>query len=59
MRILFITQWFQPEPLFKGVSFVKALMGKGHQVQVLTGFLIIREARYIQDTRSSSFKRTD
>lgn len=38
MRILILTQWFQPEPFYKGVPFAKALMEKGHQVQVLTGF---------------------
>ena len=38
MRILFLTQWFQPEPFFKGLPFVKALQARGHQVEVLTGF---------------------
>lgn len=38
MRILFLTQWFQPEPDFKGLPFAKALKDKGHEVEVLTGF---------------------
>ena len=38
MRILFLTQWFQPEPSFKGMPFVKALQNRGHDVEVLTGF---------------------
>lgn len=38
MRILYVTQWFEPEPTFKGVAFVKALMAAGHEVQVATGF---------------------
>lgn len=38
MHILLITQLFQPESFHKGVPFAKALMAKGHQVQVLTGF---------------------
>lgn len=38
MRILFLTQWFEPEPAFKGLGFVKALREAGHDVQVLTGF---------------------
>jgi colanic acid biosynthesis glycosyl transferase WcaI len=38
MRILFLTQWFQPEPFFKGLPFAKALMDRGHKVEVLTGF---------------------
>lgn len=38
MRILFITQWFQPEPQLTGMPFAKALVKLGHEVQVLTGF---------------------
>ena len=38
MRILMLTQWFQPEPMFKGLPFAKALRDRGHQVEVLTGF---------------------
>ncbi|MHC5184654.1 MAG: glycosyltransferase WbuB, partial [Planctomycetota bacterium] len=38
MRILFITQWFQPEAFYKGVPFASALIEKGHEAQVLTGF---------------------
>lgn len=38
MNILFITQWFTPEPTFKGLTFAKALQERGHKVEVLTGF---------------------
>jgi colanic acid biosynthesis glycosyl transferase WcaI len=38
MRILFLTQWFQPEPFFKGLPFAKALRDRGHEVEVITGF---------------------
>lgn len=38
MKILFLTQWFQPEPFFKGLPFAKALAARGHDVEVLTGF---------------------
>jgi len=38
MRILFLTQWFQPEPFFKGLPFAAALAARGHDVEVLTGF---------------------
>ena len=38
MRILFLSQWFQPEPFFKGLPFAKALTERGHHVEVLTGF---------------------
>lgn len=38
MRILMLTQWFQPEPFYKGVPFARELVGRGHEVEVLTGF---------------------
>jgi len=38
MKILFLTQWFDPEPAFKGLAFARALVDRGHQVEVLTGF---------------------
>lgn len=38
MRILFITQWFQPEPFLNGIAFAKELVKLGHSVQVLTGY---------------------
>jgi len=33
-----LTQWFDPEPIFKGLGFAKALVARGHEVEVLTGF---------------------
>lgn len=33
-----LTQWFNPEPTFKGLSFAKELIRLGHEVEVLTGF---------------------
>lgn len=39
MRILYLTQWFDPEPhVFKGLKFARALKAAGHQVTVVTGF---------------------
>ena len=39
MRILFLSQYFQPEPgFFVGLPFAKALARQGHDVEVLTGF---------------------
>ena len=38
MKILFITQWFQPESFLKGLPFAKELVKRGHTVEVLTGF---------------------
>jgi colanic acid biosynthesis glycosyl transferase WcaI len=38
MRILLLSQLFQPESFFKGLPFAKALRERGHDVEVLTGF---------------------
>jgi colanic acid biosynthesis glycosyl transferase WcaI len=38
MRILIITQWFEPEPAFKGLAFASALRDRGHEVRVMTGY---------------------
>lgn len=38
MKILLLTQWFDPEPTFKGLAFAKQLKKQGHDVQVITGF---------------------
>ncbi|MCL4841090.1 MAG: glycosyltransferase family 4 protein [Bryobacteraceae bacterium] len=38
MRILILSQWFDPEPGFKGMVFARELKRRGHEVEVLTGF---------------------
>lgn len=38
LRILFVTQWFDPEPALKGLSFAQGLAALGHEVEVVTGF---------------------
>lgn len=38
MRILYVTQWFEPEPILKGARFARALQDAGHDVKVVTGF---------------------
>jgi colanic acid biosynthesis glycosyl transferase WcaI len=38
VKILIVTQWFDPEPTFKGLLFAKELVKAGHQVEVITGF---------------------
>jgi len=37
-RVLIITQWFDPEPIFKGLIFAKELVRQGFEVEVVTGF---------------------
>ena len=38
MRVLLLTQWFDPEPTFKGLVFAKELIRLGFDVEVVTGF---------------------
>lgn len=38
MRILFLTEWFDPIPAHKGLSFVSGLRDAGHEVEVATTF---------------------
>jgi glycosyltransferase involved in cell wall biosynthesis len=38
MRILLLTQWFDPEPTSRGLAFARELAARGHDVEVLTGF---------------------
>ncbi|KPM60265.1 glycosyltransferase [Pseudomonas putida] len=37
-RILLLTQWFDPEPTFKGLVFARELVAQGFDVEVVTGF---------------------
>ncbi|MEG0636081.1 MAG: glycosyltransferase family 4 protein, partial [Pseudomonas sp.] len=37
-RVLLLTQWFDPEPTFKGLVFAQALVAQGFDVEVITGF---------------------
>jgi len=38
VRVLLLTQWFDPEPTFKGLVFARELVRQGFDVEVLTGF---------------------
>jgi colanic acid biosynthesis glycosyl transferase WcaI len=37
-RVLFLCQWFEPEWAMKGLPFVRALIDRGFEVEVATGF---------------------
>lgn len=37
-RVLLLTQWFDPEPAFKGLVFARELVRQGFDVEVVTGF---------------------
>ncbi|MNJ19144.1 putative glycosyl transferase [compost metagenome] len=38
VRVLLLTQWFDPEPTFKGLVFARELVAQGFEVEVVTGF---------------------
>lgn len=38
MRVVLLTQWFDPEPTFKGLTFARELVCQGFEVEVVTGF---------------------
>jgi glycosyltransferase involved in cell wall biosynthesis len=38
MKILLLSQWFDPESCFKGLAFAREIRRQGHEVMVLTGF---------------------
>ncbi|WP_354026112.1 sugar transferase [Conyzicola nivalis] len=57
MRILLITQWFDPEPTFKGLLFAKELIQQGHEVQVLTGFPNYPGGKVYDGYKIRSFQR--
>jgi len=59
MKILFITQWFEPEPTFKGLGFAKALSARGHEVEVVTGFPNYPTGKIYPGYRISLHKREE
>lgn len=38
MKVVLLTQWFDPEPTFKGLTFARELVRQGFEVEVVTGF---------------------
>lgn len=38
IKVVLLTQWFDPEPTFKGLAFARELVRKGFEVEVVTGF---------------------
>lgn len=37
-RVIYLTQWFDPEPTIRGNSFIKKLSDQGFEIEVVTGF---------------------
>ncbi len=57
MQILILSQWFQPEPFYKGVSFATELVKMGHEVEVLTGFPNYPEGKLYDGYKIKFFQR--
>lgn len=57
MRILLLTQWFDPEPTAKGMLFARQLRALGHEVEVITGFPNYPEGRIYPGYRQSWCQR--
>jgi colanic acid biosynthesis glycosyl transferase WcaI len=58
MRILYLTQWFDPEPgVIKGPAFVRGIEAAGHQVTVVTGFPNYPTGRIYPGYRLRLFQR--
>jgi len=57
MRILYLTQFFEPEPAFKGLSFAKGLRRLGCDIRVVTGFPNYPGGRLYPGYRLRVFRR--
>jgi glycosyltransferase involved in cell wall biosynthesis len=57
MRILYLTQWFEPEPAFKGAEFARALADEGFDVEVVTGFPNYPGGRLYPDYKLKPYHR--
>ena len=58
MRILIITQWFDPELALKGRAFARFLVEAGHDVEVITGFPNYPEGRIYPGYRLKLLERS-
>ncbi|MDT0193798.1 sugar transferase [Arthrobacter sp. AB6] len=57
IKVLMITQWFDPEPTFKGLLFAQELMRAGYKVTVLTGFPNYPGGKLYEGYRIKLFQR--
>jgi lipopolysaccharide/colanic/teichoic acid biosynthesis glycosyltransferase/glycosyltransferase involved in cell wall biosynthesis len=57
MRILLLTQWFDPEPTLKGLRFAQEIQRCGHEVQVVTGFPNYPDGKLYDGYRMRAAKR--
>ncbi|KQY84844.1 glycosyltransferase family 4 protein [Brevundimonas sp. Root1423] len=59
MRILIVTQWFDPELALKGRAFARSLVDAGHDVEVITGFPNYPTGRIYPGYRLKLLERSD
>jgi colanic acid biosynthesis glycosyl transferase WcaI len=59
MRILLLTQWFDPEHTLKGLTFARALKDEGHDVEVVTGFPNYPGGKVFPGYRIKPFQREE
>lgn len=57
MRVLLLTQFFDPEPTLKGMTLARALQRSGHEVEVLTGFPNYPQGRIYDGYRLRAWHR--
>ena len=57
MRLLIISQWFDPEPTFKGLRFAQTLQAMGHDVEVLTGYPNYPEGKLYSGFTMKGYRR--
>ncbi len=57
MRVLLLTQFFDPEPTIKGLPFARELARRGHDVEVLTGFPNYPGGKLYPGHRLRAFRR--
>lgn len=57
MKILYLAQFFDPEPVFKGLRYAKALREKGHDIEVITGFPNYPEGKIYDGYKLSLYRR--
>lgn len=60
MRIIFLTQWFDPEPgALRGLPLARWMMSRGHEVKVLTGFPNYPGGKVYPDYRQRAWQREE
>ena len=57
--VLFVTQWFDPEPAFRGLNFVKDIQSLGFSVEVVTGFPNYPEGKIYDGFRYKFFQKDE